>query len=161
VSLCFLALFFIVFDCIFPALAEVTRLADRGFYGDWWNSTSFADFSSSWNKPVHEFLLRHVHVVSISSLKLSRKYAAMVTFGVSIILHEILITALFGRFRPFLAFFSMFQIPLWPIMRSPFFMNKLTGNAFFWTGLLVGITLVVVLYFSEYCLSSHHKCTLD
>jgi hypothetical protein len=160
VSLVFMVLFFIVFDCIFPALAEITKLADRGFYGDWWNSTSFADFSSSWNKPVHEFLLRHVHVESIKTLGLSRKHAAMLTFGVSIVLHEILITAIFGMFRPYLAFFSIFQIPLWPIMRSPVFRHKLSGNVFFWTGLVLGITLVVVLYFSEYCSSRLNQCTI-
>ena len=157
----FVALFFSVFDCIFPALAEITGLADRGFYGDWWNSTSFADFSSLWNKPVHEFLLRHVHVAAVESLHFSRKHAAMLTFAVSIILHEILITAILGiGFRPYLAFFSVFQIPLWPIMRSPVFRNKLLGNVFFWTGLVLGITLVVVLYFDEYC-AQHGQCTID
>jgi hypothetical protein len=159
VSLVFLVLFFVVFDCIFPALAEITGLADRGFYGPWWNATSFADFSCLWNKPVHEFLLRHVHVAAIE-IGLSRKKAAMLTFLVSITLHEILITALLGSFRPYLAFFSIFQIPLWPIMRSPVFSEKLIGNVFFWVGLLLGITLVVVLYFSEYC-RARGFCTLD
>jgi sterol O-acyltransferase len=36
------------------------RFADRNFYDDWWNSSSFDQFARKWNKPVHEFLLRHV-----------------------------------------------------------------------------------------------------
>ena len=27
--------------------------ADREFYQDWWNSTSWDQFSRKWNKPVH------------------------------------------------------------------------------------------------------------
>lgn len=34
----------------------------RAFYDDWYNATSFAEFSRKWNKPVHEWLLRHVYL---------------------------------------------------------------------------------------------------
>lgn len=54
--------------CILVALAadlrldllQLTFFADREFYQDWWNSTTFDEFSRKWNVPVHSFLLRHV-----------------------------------------------------------------------------------------------------
>ena len=42
-----------------------------------------------WNRPVHEFLLRHVYLETIQKHQLSRMSAAVVTFLVSIILHEL------------------------------------------------------------------------
>ena len=37
--------FFIIFECILNAAAEMTRFGDRQFYSDWWNSTTFDEFS--------------------------------------------------------------------------------------------------------------------
>jgi sterol O-acyltransferase len=51
------------------ALAEITRFADRGFYADWWNSVSWDQFSRDWNRPVYNFLLRHVYHSSISPVR--------------------------------------------------------------------------------------------
>jgi len=42
--------FFLVFEVILNAIAEVTRFADRRFYADWWNSTGFDEFSRKWNQ---------------------------------------------------------------------------------------------------------------
>ena len=78
-----LLVFYIIFDCILFAFAELTCFAgqwlssffyahsshcflmpihsiDREFYQDWWNSTSFDEFARRWNVPVHTFLLKHV-----------------------------------------------------------------------------------------------------
>lgn len=51
IMLCYIILFYIVFDVICNALAEVTRFADREFYSDWWNSTTWDEFARKWNKP--------------------------------------------------------------------------------------------------------------
>ena len=32
---------------------DITSFADREFYQDWWNSTTWDQFSRKWNKPVH------------------------------------------------------------------------------------------------------------
>ena len=53
-----LMIFYIIFECVCNAFAEFTRFADRDFYEDWWNSSSYDEFARKWNKPVHEFLLR-------------------------------------------------------------------------------------------------------
>jgi len=156
VALVFVLLFLIVFDCILPGMAELTFFADREFYGDWWNCTTFEEFSRKWNKPVHEFLLRHVLVDAHVHWGLSRKLAGVVTFLVSIVLHEILVTAVLSRFTPYLAFFSLFQIPFLSVMRSPIFKGQWFGNVTFWTSLILGLSLIVSLYFKEYCADANN-----
>lgn len=32
---------YLIWECILNVLAELTRFADRGFYGDWWNSVTW------------------------------------------------------------------------------------------------------------------------
>ena len=113
--------FFIIFECILNAAAEMTRFGDRQFYADWWNSTTFDEFARKvglqqcacwcrvvrcqhrlmdnqppacallpqWNKPVHEFLLRHVYLESMRTYKMSKAYATGATFVFSILLHEL------------------------------------------------------------------------
>lgn len=48
---------YVIWECLLNVLAEVTRFADRGFYGPWWNSVSFDQYARDWNRPVHNFLL--------------------------------------------------------------------------------------------------------
>jgi len=154
-------LFYVVFECILGGNAEMVRLADREFYGDWWNSTSFEQFARKWNRPVHEFLLRHVHMETQVTLGLGRSISTIVTFLYSIIAHEIMFLNTFGMFRPYLAFLSLFQIPLWPLMRSHLITNKLLGNIFFWISLMTAWPLMTVLYCREYCKEDPRNCRID
>jgi hypothetical protein len=153
-------IFYTVFECILGANAEIVRLADREFYSDWWNSTSFEEFSRKWNKPVHEFLLRHVHIQAQTWLGLRRQTATIVTFIYSIVAHEIILIAMFGIFRPYLGFFSLFQIPLWFVMRSPLFQGKVLGNIVFWACLTLAWPIMSVLYCREYCLQDERNCRI-
>jgi sterol O-acyltransferase len=50
----YLLIFYIIFECICNAFAELTRFADRGFYEDWWNAVTWDEFARKWNKPVHQ-----------------------------------------------------------------------------------------------------------
>lgn len=152
--------FYTVFECILGANAEILRLADREFYSDWWNATSFEEFSRKWNKPVHEFLLRHVHIQAQTWLGLSRHMATITTFIYSIIAHEIILVAMFGIFRPYLGFFSLFQIPLWYVMRSPLFQGKVLGNIVFWFCLTLAWPIMSILYCWEYCLEDERNCKI-
>lgn len=152
--------FYLVFECILGANAELLRLADRETYSDWWNSTTFEEFSRKWNKPVHEFLLRHVHIEAQIWLGLSRGMATIVTFIYSIIAHEIVLLAMFGIFRPYLGFFSLFQIPLWYVMRSPLFQGKVLGNIVFWSCLTIAWPLMTVLFCHEYCMQDERNCKI-
>jgi hypothetical protein len=153
--------FYMSFECILGGNAELVKLADREFYSDWWNSTSFEEFSRKWNKPVHEFLLRHVHIESQVSLGLGRGLSTIVTFIYSILAHEILLLNMFGIFRPYLGVLSLFQIPLWPLMRSHFITNKLFGNVIFWASLMVAWPLILVLYCRDYCKEDPRNCRID
>ena len=76
--------------------------ADREFYQDWWNSTSWDQFSRKWNKPVHTFLLRHVYASTIEGLKLSRTSATFITFLLSALCHELVMAVVTKKIRPYL-----------------------------------------------------------
>ena len=76
--------------------------ADREFYQDWWNSTSWDQFSRKWNKPVHTFLLRHVYASTMSGFKLSRTSATFVTFLLSALCHELVMAVVTKKIRPYL-----------------------------------------------------------
>lgn len=153
-------IFYLVFECILGANAELMRLADRMTYADWWNATTFEEFSRKWNKPVHEFLLRHVHMEAQNWLGLNRRVATVMTFLYSIVAHEIILLSMFGMFRPYLGFFSLFQIPLWFVMRSPLFQSRVLGNIVFWSCLTIAWPLMCVLYCREYCLEASGNCRL-
>lgn len=43
--------FYAFFHSFLSAFAEVLRFGDRRFFGEWWNSTSFAQYWREWNLP--------------------------------------------------------------------------------------------------------------
>ncbi|KAJ3205587.1 hypothetical protein HDU67_008768, partial [Dinochytrium kinnereticum] len=116
---CYLLIFFIIFECICNAFAELTRFADREFYEDWWNSSSFDEYARKWNKPVHEFLLRHVYGDTIANLKFSKTNATFLTFFLSSCFHEIVFVVTAKRIRMYMFMLQMLQIPLIYIARIP------------------------------------------
>jgi len=154
----FLVVFFIIFEGVCNAFAEITLLADREFYLDFWNSTTFTEFSRTWNTPVHEFLLRHIFLGLQEDYGFSGSVARVVTFLVSFIMHEAITFGMFGLMTPWLAIFSVLQFPLMGLMRSSHFKGKRAGNLFFWTGLLLGLPIISVLYAREYCFSNRGSC---
>lgn len=52
-------------------LAELTYFAHRDFFLDWWNMGSIDDFWRKWNRPVHQFLKRHIAMPLLESVNLS------------------------------------------------------------------------------------------
>ncbi|KAJ5896552.1 uncharacterized protein N7473_005951 [Penicillium subrubescens] len=50
----YLLAFYVIWECVLNALAEITRFADRGFYADWWNSVSWDQFARDWNRPLDD-----------------------------------------------------------------------------------------------------------
>ncbi|KAJ7224178.1 MBOAT, membrane-bound O-acyltransferase family-domain-containing protein [Mycena pura] len=143
----YLLLFYIIFECICNGFAELSYFADRQFYEDWWNSTSWDEFSRKWNKPVHTFLLHHVYASTMTSYQLSRGWAMFITFLVSAVVHELVMTVVTKKFRFYLFFLQIFQIPLIMLSRMPVIKrNKLLGNVVFWLGLYAGFPLLCVGY---------------
>ncbi|TFK39815.1 MBOAT, membrane-bound O-acyltransferase family-domain-containing protein [Crucibulum laeve] len=143
----YLLLFYIIFECICNAFAELSYFADRQFYEDWWNSTSWDEFSRKWNKPVHTFLLRHVYAATIMSYRVSRTWAMFITFLLSACVHELVMVVVTQKFRFYLFTLQIIQIPLIVISRIPAIKrNKLLGNVIFWLGLYAGFPLLCVAY---------------
>ncbi|OAV99785.1 hypothetical protein PTTG_11705 [Puccinia triticina 1-1 BBBD Race 1] len=143
----YLLIFYIIFECICNAFAELTRFADREFYSDWWNSCSFDEFSRKWNKPVHHFLLKHVYASTISSYGVSRSAAAIMTLFLSSLVHELLMVIVTRKLRLYLFLAQMTQLPLTYIGRSKLFKTRpALANAFFWVGLISGFPLLAVCY---------------
>ncbi|KAJ3120218.1 hypothetical protein HK100_012893 [Physocladia obscura] len=140
---------FMLFIC--NAFAELTYFADREFYEDWWNSTTFDEYARRWNKPVHEFLLRHLYLETISTYKLSRSNASLLTFFVSSVFHELVMAMTGKRLRPWLFLLQMFQLPLIMLARIPVIKNNKTlGNVIFWFGMFLGPPLLAALYAREH-----------
>jgi len=157
--LCDLLLFYLLFDVICNAFAELTRFADRNFYDDWWNSTTFEEYARRWNKPVHEWLLRHVYLYAIDAFRTSRFTASIITFFISSVLHEYFLGMFFGIFRPWIFVLQMCQVPLIELGRG--FRGTRLGNVFFWVSICLGIPLMATLYCREYYIKQSDKNAFD
>ncbi|KAI3404532.2 ARE2 [Candida oxycetoniae] len=143
----YLFTFFLIWDSVLNALAELTLFADRDFYGPWWSCTDFSEFARLWNKPVHNFLLRHVYHSSISALKVNRIQAALITFILSSIVHELVMYVIFGSVRGYLLLFQMSQIPLVMMSKSKLLRDKkVLGNCICWFGFISGPSIICCLY---------------
>jgi diacylglycerol O-acyltransferase-1 len=87
---CWLAGFFALFQSFLNALAEVMRFGDREFYTDWWNSPSVGTYWRTWNKPVYQFMRRHVFSPLIGR-GWGKGSASIAVFVFSGVLHELLV----------------------------------------------------------------------
>ena len=85
-----LAGFFALFQSFLNALAEVMKFGDREFYTDWWNSPSVGVYWRTWNKPVYQFMKRHVFSPLVGR-GWSSGYASIAVFVFSGVLHELLV----------------------------------------------------------------------
>ena len=127
----YLCVFFVIFESILNGVAELTRFADRGFYGPWWNSVTWDEFARDWNRPVHQFLLRHVYYEFTSHLP--KTSATLLTFFISACLHELVMACIWRKVRAYLFIFQMMQLPLVWISNTSLLKNKRTlNNCIFW-----------------------------
>ncbi|TGZ84708.1 MBOAT-domain-containing protein [Ascodesmis nigricans] len=135
----YILVFYLIWETILNLLAEITRFSDRGFYNAWWNSTSWDAFARDWNVPVHAFLLRHVYHSAISAWKVKRSTATLVTFGISSVVHEMVMMVIFRKLRGYLLVAQMGQLPLvWLSRRRWARERKVLGNIMFWVGIAMG-----------------------
>lgn len=167
---CWLAGFFALFQSFLNALAEVLRFGDREFYTDWWNVSSVRTYWTTWNKPVYNFMKRHVYIPLVGR-GVPPAVAQVIVFIFSGLLHELLVGVpthnILGRSRlPALSCVNMltwkpagvafagmvFQIPLImitdPLEKMKGYGSKVAGNVIFWVSFcLVGQPLAALLYF--------------
>ncbi|GAB0135756.1 hypothetical protein EsDP_00004083 [Epichloe bromicola] len=73
---------------------------------------SWDQFARDWNRPVHVFLLRHVYHSSISSMKVKKHTATLITFFLSACIHELVMWCLFKKLRGYLLVLQMCQLPV-------------------------------------------------
>lgn len=145
--LMYILVFYLIWDAILNAIAELTCFGDREFYGPWWNCVSWDEFARLWNVPVHKFLLRHVYHSSISAFNCSKGTATVLTFLISSIVHELSMYVLFNKLRGYLLLLQMFQLPLAALSKTKWMREKKTlGNVIFWFGIATGPSLMCTLY---------------
>jgi len=143
----YLLVWYLIWEIILNILAELTYFADRRFYDAWWNSVSWDQFAREWNRPVHLFLLRHVYHSSISSLKINKRTATLITFFFSSCIHELVMWCIFKKLRGYLLMSQMSQLPLVALSRTRYLKGRRTlGNLLFWLGLFTGPGLLCSLY---------------
>lgn len=152
--LSFLLVFFVIFEYILGAFAEITCFGDRHFYSDWWNSTDWMEFSREWNVPVYSFLRRHVY--SASRPHIGRPFATVITFLISAIGHEIVMACITKKLRGYGFICQMMQLPLVMLQRTKWVRNRRTlNNVFFWCSIILGLALVRAVPPSNY---NFHIC---
>lgn len=143
----YLLTWYLIWEAVLNLLAELTYFADRSFYDDWWNSTRWDYFARAWNRPVHNFLLRHVYHSSISALKVNKYQATLITFFLSACVHELVMWCIFRKLRGYLLMLQMFQLPLVSLSRTNWLKNQKTlGNMIFWLGIFTGPSVLCSLY---------------
>ncbi|XP_042185928.1 sterol O-acyltransferase 2 [Oncorhynchus tshawytscha] len=147
--------FFAFLHCWLNAFAEMLRFADRMFYKDWWNSTSFANYYRTWNVVVHDWLYYYGYRDFLWLSRRKFRTAAMLSvFVVSALVHEYVFTLGFGFFYPVMfclfAFFGVaFNFTLNDNRKSP------VWNIMMWTCLFIGQGVMVCLYCQEWYAQIH------
>ncbi|XP_075997252.1 sterol O-acyltransferase 2 isoform X3 [Genypterus blacodes] len=147
--------FFAFLHCWLNLFGELLRFADRMFYKDWWNSTSFANYYRTWNIVVHDWLYYYGYRDFLWLSKRKFRSAAMLSvFMVSAAVHEYAFTLGFGFFYPvmfflFATFGAVFNFTITDKRQSPVF------NVVMWMALLVGQGVQVCLYSLEWYAQIH------
>ncbi|CAK90388.1 unnamed protein product (macronuclear) [Paramecium tetraurelia] len=139
-----LTLFNMIFENYCNFWAELTHFGDRQFYTDWWNSTDYEEFNRNWNRPVYEFLYRHVYLELIFEFGFGVKKAQLATFLFSAILHEYTLAVSLKQITPIMIMFMMIQIPV--MLCTKRIKGTKFGNLFFWWGIIQGLPLILNLY---------------
>ncbi|KAA8910815.1 MBOAT, membrane-bound O-acyltransferase family-domain-containing protein [Sphaerosporella brunnea] len=143
----YLCVWYLIWELILNLLGELTRFSSREFYGEWWNCTTWDAFARDWNKPVHNFLLRHVYHSSISTFQISRQSATLITFLLSSLVHELVMWCIFKKLRGYLLLAQMCQLPLVALSRTRMMKDRKTlGNCLFWLGIWTGPSFLSASY---------------
>uniref|UniRef100_A0A182Y201 O-acyltransferase n=1 Tax=Anopheles stephensi TaxID=30069 RepID=A0A182Y201_ANOST len=129
--------------------AELTRFADRMFYRDWWNESTFAGYIRSWNVVVHDWLYTYVYKDFMEYVFCNCRPLAMVgVFTVSAVFHEIILSFTFRFFYPVM--FVQFEFMGLLLLFVTKHMGKDVGNLLLWFSLGIGNGINMSLYNMEY-----------
>lgn len=143
--------FFALLHSWLNAFAEMLRFADRMFYKDWWNSTSFANYYRTWNVVVHDWLYTYVYKDVHNLVKRSGRTRLMpkiVVFTVSAAVHEYILAFTFRFFYPIL-FILFGNVGVFFIFLTDKRKERV-WNVFMWVALFIGMGFLMSLYSMEY-----------
>lgn len=147
-TLIFFCSFFALLHAWMNAFAEMLRFADRLFYLDWWNSTSFATYYRTWNVVVHDWLYTYIYKDINRFFPRARLVSIVAVFMVSAIVHEYIITFALGFFYPvlFVLFggFGVWFVFLTDKRKAP------VWNVFMWVTIFSGTGFMFSLYCIEW-----------
>ncbi|XP_066146207.1 sterol O-acyltransferase 1 [Euwallacea fornicatus] len=148
VGLMFLLLtFYVILDVTQNLIGELLRFGDRKFYEAWWTSTSYSEYFRNWNMVVGDWLYTYIYKDMYEHVIPGSKILAKLTvFVISAVVHEWILTCMFGFFFPalFLIFtfaggaLSFVAIPKVDIL-----------NVLFWYSLAFGSGMLTSLYAME------------
>lgn len=140
------------------AFGEMLQFADRMFYKDWWNASSFDVYYRTWNVIVHDWLYTYIYKDMYEIVfKESKPIAAIVVFAISAIVHEFILSIAFRFFYPVLLVMFLGCGSMLMFVRS----HKQTtfGNIMVWMSLAIGNGLLFSLYIAEYF--ARQNCAID
>eukprot|EP01113_Clastostelium_recurvatum_P023965 TRINITY_DN2858_c0_g1_i2.p1 TRINITY_DN2858_c0_g1~~TRINITY_DN2858_c0_g1_i2.p1 ORF type:complete len:524 (+),score=73.50 TRINITY_DN2858_c0_g1_i2:230-1801(+) len=146
-----LIFFYIFFHLWLNVLAEITRVGDRCYYRDWWNSTGLDYFWRTWNIPVHHWMNVHVYT-PMRKRKYSRHFAVFVVFVISGFFHELVVSVPFHTIKLWAFFGLLGQLPLITITRG--LVHGQTGNVVFWVSFILGQPTLTMMY--HYAVMKEH-----
>ncbi|XP_050080429.1 sterol O-acyltransferase 1 [Anopheles maculipalpis] len=148
-SLSFLCAFYSLLHAWMNGAAELLRFADRMFYRDWWNESTFAGYIRSWNVVVHDWLYTYVYKDCVEHVfRNCRPLATVAVFTVSSVFHELILAFTFRFFYPVM--FVQFEFLGLMLMFVTKRMGKDIGNVLLWLVLSIGNGLHLSLYNMEY-----------
>ncbi|XP_018411699.1 PREDICTED: sterol O-acyltransferase 2 [Nanorana parkeri] len=151
--------FFGLLHCWLNTFAEILRFADRMFYKDWWNSTSFSNYYRTWNVVIHDWLFYYVYQDLLWLLNQKFRSGAMLAvFLISAAVHEYALTMALGYFYPVM--FCLFAIL--GVLFNFAINDKRTNpmyNIIVWTFLIIGQGIQVCLYSQEWYARIHCPVT--
>ncbi|ETN63181.1 sterol O-acyltransferase 2 [Anopheles darlingi] len=148
-SLSFLCAFYSLLHAWMNGSAELLRFADRMFYRDWWNESTFAGYIRSWNVVVHDWLYTYVYKDCVENVfRNCRPLATVAVFTVSSVFHELILAFSFRFFYPVM--FVQFEFMGLLMMFLTRGMGKDVGNVLLWLMLSIGNGLHLSLYNMEY-----------
>ncbi|XP_020821977.1 sterol O-acyltransferase 2 isoform X2 [Phascolarctos cinereus] len=144
-----LLIFFAFLHCWLNAFAEMLQFADRMFYRDWWNSTSFSNFFRTWNVVVHDWLYSYIYQDGIQLLGLRARGPAMLSaFLISAVVHEYIFSFVLGFFYPVILILFLVGVMFHFLMRDQ--NTESVWNVVMWTMLFLGQGIMVSLYCQEW-----------
>lgn len=148
-TLILVSFFYMLLHAWMNAFSEMLRFGDRMFYKDWWNSRSFDNYFRTWNIIVQDWLYQFIYrEVYEHVFKGSKVSAALVTFTVSALFHELVVSFMFRFFYPvLLVAFNGFALVL-TFVNTKKFQNW--GNIIIWLALTLGQGIVFSLYMMEW-----------